>query len=172
MNVLVLNFVYRPIAVMSWQEAITTVYSGRAEIVEHYPDKVIRSATQEWPMPCVVRFLRKKTARWFKCEPRFTRKNVWIRDKGACQYCGRTVLLRQFTLDHVLPRSRGGKTEWGNIVAACDPCNQKKEARTPQEAKMNLRNPPQAPKVLPVVNESNDPALSHAMPDQWRAYLG
>ena len=171
MNVLVLNFVYRPIAVMSWQDAVTNVYSGRAEIIEHYPDRTIKSASQEWPMPCVVRFLRKKTSRWFKCEPRFTRKNVWIRDRGACQYCGRTVLLRQFTLDHVMPRSRGGKTEWGNIVAACDPCNQKKEARTPQEAQMHLRKPPLAPKVLPVVNESNDPALSHVMPDQWRAYL-
>ena len=81
----------------------------------------------------------------------------------------RTSIHAQKRLDS--GQRRVGKTEWGNIVAACDPCNQKKEARTPQEAQMHLRKPPLAPKVLPVVNESNDPALSHVMPDQWRAYL-
>ena len=91
MSVLVLNVVYRPIAVTNWQDAITMVYSGRAELVEVYADRNIRSASQDWPMPCVVRFLRKRTAKLFKCDPRFTRKNVWIRDKGVCQYCGKPI---------------------------------------------------------------------------------
>jgi hypothetical protein len=172
MDVLVLNNSYRPVAVTTWQDAITMIYSGRAELVEAYPDKTIRSAAQEWVMPCVVRFLRKNPSRWFKCEPRFTRKNIWIRDKGQCQYCGSAVVLHRFTLDHVFPRSRGGRTEWGNIVVACNPCNQKKEARTPQEANMHLRSSPVAPKVLPVLNESNDPSLDQNVPELWRDYLG
>ena len=171
MNVLVLNFVYRPIAVMSWQDAVTNVYSGRAEIIEHYPDRTIKSASQEWPMPCVVRFLRKKTSRWFKCEPRFTRKNVWIRDRGRCQYCGKSIMIQQFTLDHVMPRSRGGKTDWGNIVAACDSCNQKTKALTPVYADMNRLTTPEAPQVLPLFNDSNDPNRLRAIPEVWKAYL-
>lgn len=172
MSVLVLNVVYRPIAVTNWQDAITMVYSGRAELVEVYADRNIRSASQDWPMPCVVRFLRKRTSKIFKCDPRFTRKNVWIRDKGTCQYCGKSVVLHRFTFDHVVPRSRVGKTDWANIVTACNPCNQRKEARTPQEAGMTLLRTPTMPNVLPVVNESNDPLRIGDVPDLWKPYLG
>jgi 5-methylcytosine-specific restriction endonuclease McrA len=80
-------------------------------------------------------------------------------------------MIQQFTLDHVMPRSRGGKTDWGNIVAACDSCNQKKKARTPVEAEMNLLTKPEAPQVLPVVNDSNDPNRLRAIPEVWKAYL-
>lgn len=145
------------------------VYVGRAELLESYPDRTIKSLAQEWPMPCVVRFLR-KSRHLAAHSPRFTRKNVWLRDHGRCQYCMKPVGLHGFTLDHVQPKSRGGSFGWANIVVACEPCNQKKEARPPEEAGMMLVNHPHIPRVLPFGSDHGH-ALEHEIPENWRGYL-
>lgn len=170
MDVLVLSHAYEPIARVNWQKAFTWVFSGRAEVVENYGDRLIRGASEAWPMPSIVRLLRKVARKFFEKGIKFNRKNVWIRDKGCCQYCTQKVALDKFTYDHVLPRSRGGKTAWDNIVVSCLKCNQRKEDRTPEEAKMKLMNKPVKPKWLPGVS-SNDPLMKGSIPDSWKDWL-
>jgi 5-methylcytosine-specific restriction endonuclease McrA len=121
---LVLNRAYQPVARIPWQRAITLVFLGKVELVESYEDQTIRSVSFEVKVPAVVRFLRLLVRR----QPvvRFSRENVFARDRGRCQYCQRPVTRAEATYDHVLPRKLGGLTTWENIVIACVPCNQAK----------------------------------------------
>lgn len=168
-DVLALNYGYTPIARIPWQVAICDVLSGRAEVIETYADKTIRTVSEVFPMPSVIRFIRKVSGFFGKRSIKFNRKNVWLRDKGKCQYCGHTVSMSEFTYDHVVPLFQGGKTTWENIVVACLPCNQKKASRTPQQARMTLITTPVKPKSL----SSNELPFSMAdMPDSWKDYLG
>jgi 5-methylcytosine-specific restriction endonuclease McrA len=170
MDTLVLNDSFMPINRVSWKRAITWVVTGRAQIVEEYEGRVIRSPSQVFPMPSVVRFLHRVVG-LFRKGVKFNRKNVWLRDKGRCQYCGTKVSQSEFTFDHVMPRDRGGTTKWGNIVVSCMNCNQKKGNRTPEQAKMRLRIRPIRPRSLPGVSF---PILvwDEQMPQTWRDYLG
>ena len=169
MDTLVLNIAYMPISRVSWKQAICWIVSGRAELVEGYEDRVIRSPSQAFPMPSVVRFLS-KTVTFLTKGVRFSRNNVWLRDRGLCQYCGKEVCRSEFTYDHVLPRSQGGKTTWENIVVACHQCNQRKKNRTPKQARMKLQRAPFRPPFLPGLDS---PVLSfrEGMPPSWKDYL-
>ena len=117
------------------------VFAGRAEIVETYSGRVIRSAREVFPMPSIVRFVRRVTYA-FRGGVKFNRKNLYLRDKGSCQYCGERVPSNAFDFEHVIPKARGGRTRWDNVVVACIPCNQLKGNRTPQEAGMRRRTKP------------------------------
>jgi 5-methylcytosine-specific restriction endonuclease McrA len=166
---LVLSAQYSPLARVSWQRALTWALTGRVEILEEYEDRVVRSPSQVFAVPSVVRFL-KKVVGYFRRGVKFNRKNVWLRDKSTCQYCGHKVSLTDFTFDHVLPRRMGGKTSWENIVVACYDCNQKKQDRTPQQAKMRLLHEPVQPKNLPGGDVSL--LVGSSIPDSWKDYLG
>jgi len=170
MDTLVLTNTYMPISRVSWQKAITWVISGRAAVVEEYEDRTIRSPSQVFPMPSIVRFVHKVTG-IFRKGVKFNRKNVWLRDKGTCQYCGTKVSMAEFTFDHVIPQAAGGRTRWENIVVSCMECNQRKKDRTPEQARMKLRSKPVKPKSLPGVSF---PVLSwtEGMPPTWQDYLG
>ena len=166
-EVLVLNIDFQPTGRMSWQRAITQWVKGRVEILEEYEDREIKSVTFSMKMPAVVRELtryRKKNA------VKFSRENVYTRDKGRCQYCGKSVARPEATYDHVVPRFHGGKTKWENIVIACHPCNQKKRDRTPEQAGMRLLSTPVKPKHLP-----NTLRLTLTwkkdMPPEWKDWL-
>ena len=168
-DVLALSFGYTPIARIPWQVAICDVLSGRAEVIETYADRTIHTVTENFPMPSVIRFIRKVAGIFGKRAIKFNRKNVWLRDKGTCQYCAHKVSMAEFTYDHVTPISQGGKTVWENIVVACLHCNQKKAGRTPAQARMSLITTPVKPKSL----SSNELPFSLAdMPDSWKDYLG
>jgi 5-methylcytosine-specific restriction endonuclease McrA len=91
--------------------------------------------------------------------------NVYRRDEFTCQYCGAQPGASKLTFDHVVPRARGGRTEWTNIVTACTPCNARKAARTPAEARMALLRPPARPAYMPAVTERD------AQHDTWMGYL-
>jgi hypothetical protein len=169
-EVLVLNKAYMPINVITWQEAICLWFTDKAEIISSYEDRLlnageafVKRAQKEWQanyndefetwkhamnMPAVIRvfeFIRpKKDMKFFKP---FTRKNVYDRDHGICQYCGHPVSIAKFTFDHVKPRTYGGLTRWENIVCACLKCNSKKGGRTPEEAGMKVIQKPYAPKL-------------------------
>lgn len=169
MDTLVLSFTYTPLARIPWHRAITLVMQGRAEVVEEYEDRQVRSARDVFPMPSVVRFLT-KVAGYFRRSVKFNRKNVWVRDKGTCQYCGHKVSMRSFTFDHVVPQSHGGKTVWENIVVACGECNQKKRDRTPQQAKMFPLTDPVRPKSLPTTDLLT--LWGGDIPETWKDYLG
>lgn len=168
MDVLVLNHAYMPINRVSWQTAFGWLFTGRVEVVEEYEDREIRSASQTWKMPSIIRFMRKVVSKFMK-GPRFNRKNVYLRDKGKCQYCRVKVTLSEFTYDHVLPRSRGGKTTWENIVVSCLPCNQKKGDRTPEQAGVKLRSRPVRPKSLQGMSVAGK--WSQGMPESWKDWL-
>lgn len=172
MDTLVLSHTYMPIDRICWQDAISMVVTGRVEVIEAYEDRVIRTVSEVFQMPSVVRFV-KKVAGYFKRGVKFNRKSVWLRDKGGCQYCGNKVSMSEFTYDHVIPLSQKGKTAWDNIVVCCMPCNQKKRDRTPEQAKMRLLSVPAVPKTLPTVDIFGhgwgDPST---MPASWKDYFG
>lgn len=169
METLVLNASYQPIYRVSWQHAFSLVFTGRAEIVENYGDRVIRSARDIFPMPSIVRFVR-AVKYVFKGGVKFNRRNVYLRDKGRCQYCGLRIPSSEFTLEHVIPKALGGRTSWDNIVVSCIPCNQRKADRTPHQAGMRLRTKPMRPKYLP--GSSSAPLVwTEGMPSTWKDYL-
>lgn len=144
---LVLDQSYQPLARVPWQKAIVLLFTDKVEVVEHYSDREVRSVSVTIKMPSVVRFLKKIKRR--KRPVKFSRENVYNRDGGKCQYCSKDLTKSESTYDHVLPKSRGGKTDWDNIVIACGKCNQKKRNRTPEEAGMHLKCKPYKPKYLP-----------------------
>jgi 5-methylcytosine-specific restriction endonuclease McrA len=142
---LVLNADYRPLSyyplsLWSWQDSLKAVFLDRVNIVSEY-DTVVRSVSSEFRLPSVVSL---KTYVKPSRHPAFTRFNVFLRDKFACQYCGSPDDL---TFDHVLPRSKGGQTTWENVVAACSPCNLRKGGHLMHEVKMFPRQKPFTPTV-------------------------
>jgi 5-methylcytosine-specific restriction endonuclease McrA len=168
METLVLTPSYEPLARVGWQRALLLLWQGKVEVVEEYEDKLIRSVTLELRMPSVIRYLRmtKRGVPGLK----FSRDNVYLRDRGSCQYCGRKVSRMEATYDHVLPRAQGGRTCWENIVIACVPCNQRKGCRTPQVAGMALRSTPVKPTRLPGAGQLTF-AWDKGMPLSWRKFL-
>ncbi|KAK0330808.1 hypothetical protein LTR94_031378, partial [Friedmanniomyces endolithicus] len=126
---------YFPLSLWPWEEVVKAVWQDRVDVVATY-DKVVRSPSLEMQLPSVV-CLKSYVDQDRK--PAFTRFNVFLRDGFACQYCGEPGTSQDLTFDHVIPRSRGGRTTWQNIVAACGPCNLKKGGRTPGQAHMPLR---------------------------------
>ena len=168
METLVLNATYEPVARVTWQRAISLLFSGKVEVVEEYDDKTIRSVTFEVRMPSVVRFLRMLKRR--KPVIRFSRENVYARDNGKCQYCSRKITRAEATYDHVVPRAQGGRTGWDNIVIACVPCNQSKGGRTPEQARMKLSVRPQKPAKLPDTLRLTF-TWEKGMPQSWKNWL-
>ena len=137
-TVLVLNADLGPLHRVSLRHAIRMLCRHVAEVHEAEPDIHIGV----WPIPRVVRLVRYVVTKWrYTCGPAWSRSGVMSRDGGLCGYCGGTAT----TVDHVLPRCRGGKNSWTNTVAACGGCNQRKGDRTPAEARMPLRTTPHAP---------------------------
>ena len=139
-RVLLLNQNYEPMSVCSARKAIVLLYLGKAEMVEK-DSGWIHSVNTCMPIPSIVRLIRLIKA------PRrrvlLTRKNILRRDGHQCQYCGTRDA--QFTIDHVMPRKRGGGDSWENLVCACEKCNCKKGNHTPQEARMPLFREPKKP---------------------------
>lgn len=170
MDTLVLSFTYTPVARIPSFRALKMVLSGRAEVLEEYSDQTINSFSASWFVPSVIRFVRKAVNFFHRRYIRFNRKNIWLRDKGTCQYCGNAVSIREFTFDHVTPLSQGGKTTWDNIVVSCRACNQKKTNRTPKQARMALLTQPVCPKSLPATS-LND-LWGTDVPETWKEYLG
>ena len=168
METLVLNAIWQPVARIPWQRAITLLFLGKVQVVEEYEDKTIRSVSFEVKMPSVVRFLRMLKHR--KPVIRFSRENVFARDHGQCQYCGKKITRPEATYDHVQPRSKGGGTHWENIVIACVPCNQRKGGRTPDQAKMKLKVVPVKPTRLPPTLRLTF-AFQKGMPSTWSNWL-
>ncbi len=125
---------YFPLSVWPWQESIKAAVLDRVNIVAVY-DRLVRSPGIEMHLPSVVALKQYiKPAAW----PAFTRFNVFLRDKFACQYCSGGFPVQDLTFEHVTPRSRGGRTTWENVVTACGDCNLRKGNRTPRHAGMHL----------------------------------
>jgi 5-methylcytosine-specific restriction endonuclease McrA len=139
---LVLNAGFEPLTFVSIRRAVILLMKDKAELVESHVERALRAERAHYPYPLVIRLLT-----YIKIPPRLSlpvsRRWVLRRDGYACQYCGRTD--GELTMDHVLPLSRGGQTNWTNVVTACVPCNRRKANRTPDEAGMRLHTQPFKP---------------------------
>lgn len=163
-QVLVLNFNYQPLNVTNVRRAIVLICLGKAETVET-DSGVFRAASLAIEVPAVVR-LQHYVKRPIPVL-RVSRKSIFARDAHTCQYCG--VSRVPLTLDHIIPKDKGGHTDWDNLVCCCIKCNNKKGNRTPEEAGMRLIRQPMRPKYLPYI--SYPKFLAAARNPAWREYL-
>lgn len=163
---LLLNSSYEALKVVSWQKAVLLWLTEKVEVLEFH-DFYVRSARAQFPVPSVIR-LRAYISKGAHRHIRFSKQNVYLRDAGVCQYCGKKCSTKELTIDHVIPVSKQGPETWSNVVAACRHCNQKKGNRTPVAAGMPLLREPEPPGwMTPVELE-----LRHAtIPKTWRMYL-
>jgi 5-methylcytosine-specific restriction endonuclease McrA len=162
---LVLSQSYEPVNIVSWKQAITLLFLGKCEVVEEY-DRNIKTTSIVIKIPAVVRLIN--AFRRHKKPVKFSRVNIYGRDKYTCQYCGVRHAISELTYDHVVPRAQGGKTTWTNICACCDSCNRRKANRTPEQAGMRLLKQPVQPAATPTLIVT---VSKTSMPDAWRDYL-
>jgi len=169
MDTLVLSSAYQPMTHVKWQSAISMWFAGRVEIVSVYEDRFIKTVDEVLNVPSIVRFVGKVLKRFkFNRAVKFSRENVFIRDEGKCQYCSKQLTRQNFTLDHIIPVSQGGKKVWQNIVTCCKSCNQRKGNKSVKQAGMRLQNKPIIPKELIVGREN---IFSTNTPEEWKDYL-
>lgn len=142
MKTLKLDLTYRPLEIIDCLEALVLCIVGKAVAVEEYEQK-IASPSVSFKIPSVI--VLKKAIKFISNSIRPTRNNIIWRDDSRCQYCYKDVPERELTLDHVVPRSKGGTNTWTNLVASCKKCNQTKRDRTPDEAGMKLLKKPIKP---------------------------
>ena len=146
MSVIVLNADYTYLHTVSWRRAVNLVLKGKVEVLK-YSENMVHGFCRSLTLPSIVRLV-KFVRQVYKNKVPLHRKNIFIRDAFICQYCGKSCRKRP-TLDHIIPRSRGGFISWQNSVTACTACNQKKGSRTPREANMALNRQP----FQPTINE-------------------
>ena len=191
-NVLVLNRLFVAVQVMSVRRAFCLLWKELAEVVSIENGSYISYDFQSWlevsewksslnqrdehddwirgvnfyiQAPRVIRLLRYD--RFPRNVVKFNRRNIFLRDENRCQYCGKKFSTHQLSLDHVVPRSRGGQTTWENIVCACLECNVRKGGRTPDEARMRLFQRPVKPRRSPVLAQQ----LASQKYASWRNFL-
>lgn len=160
-NVLVLNKDYQPLSVCSVHRSVRLLFMDKAEMIHDYPDRKIRTVTEEYAYPSVIRLRRYINIPYNKIV--LSRRNIMKRDANRCQYCGSS---HNLTIDHVFPRSRGGKDTWENLVTACDRCNVSKGDRTPEEARMSLKRKPFRPVHITFLQ-----SILGVVQEDWKPYL-
>lgn len=148
MDVIVLNADYQFLNFCNWKRALSLVNAGKAEVLKA-SNKVIKNftGTFTFAIPYVIKLVKLVRAVYRRRVP-WSKRNVFIRDNNTCQYCGKENLKRP-ELEHVIPKSKGGKSSFENCVTACKECNRTKGDRTPSEAKMYLKKQPK----MPTINE-------------------
>jgi 5-methylcytosine-specific restriction endonuclease McrA len=188
-STLILNQHYRPHEIVDWKDAVTRMFAGKLEVIVQYDEviahidrqtlatfkelrialrQVIGTDVESFDMkvPAVV-VLRRKLSK-MKSGIKFSKINVCLRDNFSCQYCGTKLPMSQLNYDHVVPRSKGGKTTWTGIVMACYPCNDKKGNMLLEESGMTLLSVPVKPKFLPM----NEPYIDiKKAPPEWEPYI-
>lgn len=159
---MVLNQSYEPLSVCNVKKAILLLLMQKADIVEHHSHSVLRTISTSLPFPSVIKLHRYISLRHTSIE--LSRKNLLRRDGNKCQYCSTSA--PPLTIDHVIPKSRGGLDTWDNLVCACVKCNNKKGNRTPKEAGMNLLTIPKKPHYIVYLK-----SLHSVVETLWRPYL-
>jgi 5-methylcytosine-specific restriction endonuclease McrA len=157
---------YFPLSLWNWQDALKAVFLERVNVLDEY-DRAVHSPSFELKLPSVIalkQFI--PSAR----RPAFTRFNVFLRDRFACQYCHARLPTSELTFDHVIPRSRGGRTHWANVVTACTDCNLAKGNRMPHLCGMQPRQTPRQPTTFELQRNGRafPPNYLH---ESWRDYL-
>jgi 5-methylcytosine-specific restriction endonuclease McrA len=166
-KVLLLNASYEPLGIVTVPRAVRLVWKGSAEVVELDGNRVLRSERFTFACPGVIRLVTYVNVRKRRGAGNL-RMKIFMRDCFRCQYCGVRGTAVELTLDHILPRSRGGRSTPENLCASCRPCNGRKGDRTPAEARMPLLTEPSA-----LMYDLNGAALRHASESrsEWRKYL-
>jgi len=157
---------YFPLSLWSWQDAVKAVFMDRVNIVSQY-DRIVRSPSFEMKLPSVISL---KEFVPLSRRPAFTRFNVFLRDRFECQYCGGHHPTHDLTFDHVVPRSRGGRTQWENVVTACQGCNLRKGNCLPNHVGMYPRRKPTQPTTWELQDNGRafPPNYLH---ESWRDFL-
>lgn len=160
-NVLLLNQGYMPLRPISWRKAVgLCIGREKAEVVKHWDDNeeiffnasIIRLTV---PSPSPFKIFQKQ---------KFSKKNLFLRDRFSCQYCAVPLSMKDGTIDHVVPRAQGGKTTYLNCAASCKTCNTKKDNRTPEQASMPLSKPLRYPNMYDIFDAME-------IPEDWNMYL-
>src|SRR3954452_5230396 len=162
-QVLVLNASFEPLNVTSVRRAHVLVYKGKAEVIEEL-EQPLHSATDTYPWPHVIRLVTYVHVPR-SAQRKISRRALFARDGWRCVYCGSSG--GRLTLDHVIPRSRGGESIWENVVTSCAPCNLRKGNRLPHEIQMELRQQPRPPAPVLFISLSTP-----KIPSRWERYLG
>jgi 5-methylcytosine-specific restriction endonuclease McrA len=157
---------YFPLSLWPWQEAVKAVFLRRVNVLSEY-DRAVHSPSHVIRLPSVI-VLKQYIA--ISRRPAFTRFNVFLRDYFTCQYCGQQFIAERLTFDHVIPRVRGGRTEWLNVVTACEPCNLRKGHRLPKESGVSLRRPPYEPTSYELQENGRSFPPNH-LHESWGDYL-
>jgi len=160
-NVLVLNKDYQPLSICSVHRSVKLLFLDKAEMVHDYPERTISTVTKDFSYPSVIRLRRYINIPYNQIV--LSRHNIMKRDHKTCQYCGSS---KNLTIDHVLPKSRGGKDTWENLVTACNTCNVEKGNRTPEEAKMPLTQKPFRPIHITFLQ-----SILGGVQEDWKPYL-
>jgi 5-methylcytosine-specific restriction endonuclease McrA len=167
-RVLLLNQTYEPLGTVSVARAIIMTFKDSVYVEEYDRDRVLRSAQAEFRVPSVIRRRVYINVRKRREQSSMKRLRIYMRDKYRCQYCGEKKAVGELTIDHILPRSRGGDNSPINVVTACEKCNNRKSNRTPDEARMPLLTSQSALRV-----KLERVVLCHYAEDraEWRKYL-
>lgn len=160
-KVLVLNQDYQAISLCSAERAFVLVFLKKAEMVTDRKAQLLRSVGSEYPYPSIIRLNRFINLPYKRVS--MSRQNLYKRDGYSCVYCDSRDNL---TLDHVIPRSKGGRDSWHNLVTACQRCNTEKGDRTPEEAEMTMRHKPFRPSFIMYLRDFNG-----KVSDDWKPYL-
>ena len=160
-QVLVLNQDYQALSICSVERAFILVYLRKAELVHHNANISLHTVSQSYLMPTISRLYNYVRVPYKKVS--LTRTNVFRRDNSRCQYCGSHHFL---TLDHVVPRSRGGKDTWENLTTACQACNTRKGDMSPEEAGLSLSRPPFRPSYIMYLRD-----FTGKIHEEWKPFL-
>lgn len=160
-RVLVLNLDHSPVAIVPVQKALVLSILEKVSCLSYYESLIIRTVNQEFKYPAVIRLNEYKSIPYKGVL--LNRANLFKRDGHECQYCGSS---KHLTIDHVLPKSKGGKTNWTNLITACHRCNVNKGDKTPEQAGLRLRNQPFRPTLSFFIAEY---AERHA--EEWMPFL-
>lgn len=161
-----------PLSIWSWQDSIKAVLSGKAVVVDIYPKVFVRTVSLEMPVPSVIALL--EYAPTGNAKPAFTRRNVFLRDGYRCQYCSKPFRTSELSLDHVIPRSVGGKLTWENTVTCCNRCNSRKGCLRPSDLHrvgMKLQSRPRCPSLYELAAGSYKFVPRRVHPT-WAPFLG
>ena len=181
-SVLVLNRLYQPVNITTVRRAFALLYQGTAKAIDEqfqtfdfeswselsaevHSDDIVSTVSRNLIVPRVI--VLQVFDRFPRMHVRFSRQNIFLRDQSTCQYCNTRFARCDLNLDHVIPRSRGGRTTWENVVCSCIKCNLKKGSRTPEEANMRLARTPTRPRWSPF-EQGRDGVRPRA---EWRPFL-
>ncbi len=165
MRTLLLNSTYQPISFISERKCLKLLVKQKVEVISSW-DEFIYWGKGRMYYPAIVRLVY--YARWIPRKIRFNRLGVFRRDNNTCQYCGNVFKIADLTIDHIKPKSQGGKLNWKNSATSCFPCNNKKGDRTPDQAQMQLLKEP----VVPNASLANEIITMSEIHPDWNMYLG